>query len=151
MRMSRDGREPGDNLNGGQHGDQEEGRRQALLMAERDPKTGRFPKGNGEGWGAAKGKGKPAFTADNQPPSEAKAAGHEIAREIREEIARRRKEIIDAQFARALDLGHAQGHAAAKDLLDRVMPPVAKQEHSGPDGEALPSGIQVTFVRPGEA
>lgn len=51
--------------NGETHG-QEEGRRQALLMAERDPKTGRFPPrpqapkgGRGYG-GAAKGEGSKA-------------------------------------------------------------------------------------------
>lgn len=106
-------------------------------MTTRDPKTGRFPKGNGAGWGPAKGKGKPAFNADNQPPPEAKAAGWDVAREIREKIAARRNEIVDAEISRAVDLAHPQGHSAAHKLLERLAPTVAKQEVSGPDGQTL--------------
>lgn len=66
------------------------------------------------------------FTKDNQPPRESKSAGKDVAKEIRDIIAARRQEVLDAQFKRALDNEHPQGHAAAKDLLDRIAP--VKQE-----------------------
>lgn len=74
------------------------------------------------------GAGKPAkaFGANNQPAAEAKSAGHAVAAEIRERIAARKNEILDAQFDRALNLEHPQGHQAAADLLNRVMPPESK-------------------------
>ena len=96
--------------------------------------------GKGPGHGPAKGGGNaPAkpFTAKNQPAPEAKSAGKEVAAEARERIAARVNELLDAQFGRALDPSHPQGHQAAADLLNRVMPPVQKQELTGADGTAL--------------
>lgn len=92
-------------------------------------------KGNGRGVGGpAKGAGyggpaagpRETFTADKQPPPEAKAAGHDVAAEIRARIAARRHEIFDAQIERALDLSHPQGHAAAAWLGDKLLPPETK-------------------------
>lgn len=94
-----------------------------------------FPKGNGAGvGGAAKGGKRPAFTPDNQPSPEEKAAGHDVAKEIRERIAERRHAILAAEIERAVDVNHPQGHSAAHKLLERLSPTVAKQEISGPDG-----------------
>jgi hypothetical protein len=75
------------------------------------------------------------LTAETQPSPEAKSAGKSVAKEIRDRIAAKRNEILDAQFARALDVNHTHGHAAAKDLLDRIVPP--QQEIGGMDGGAL--------------
>jgi hypothetical protein len=50
--------------------------------------------------------------------------------EIKAQIAARKEEILEAQFTRALDKTHPQGHAAAKDLLDRIAPPTAQLEHT---------------------
>jgi hypothetical protein len=46
-------------------------------------------------------------------------------------VIERLPEILEAQFARALDLSHPQGHAAAKDLLDRICPPESRQTIAG--------------------
>ena len=75
------------------------------------------------------------FSSTNQPSPAAKSAGQAVAAEIRERIAARRHEIIDKQFERALALDHPQGHQAAKDLLDRIMPPETKisVEKTNPD------------------
>lgn len=93
------------------------------------------PRSQGKGYGGPAKGTRPAFTADNQPPAVLKSVGHDVAREMREMIAARRKELIAAQFDRALNPDHPQGHAAAKDLMDRIMPP--KQEISGPEGGAM--------------
>ncbi len=81
--------------------------------------------GPGHG-GPARGKGAPPIGAENQPSPEAKAAGHEVRAQILERIAARKIEIVDAQLSRAIDPLHPQGHAAAKDLLDRLLPPETK-------------------------
>ena len=105
-------------------------------MAERDPVTGRFPKSNAPARGAGHGgpaKGAsvaPPFAADNQPPGAAKSAGKEVAAEIRAKIAARKDDILEAQLARATDALNPSGHAAAVDLLNRIMPPVSKIELS---------------------
>ena len=82
---------------------------------------------SGPGYGPSAGPAK-AFTADNQPTGEAKSAGKEVAAEIKAQIAARKEEILAAQFTRALDPLHPQGHAAAKDLLDRIAPPESKTD-----------------------
>lgn len=85
---------------------------------------------SGAGWGGpAKGLPvQPPITAETQPSPEAKQAGHEVAAAIRARIAARKEELVDAQFARALNPKHPQGHAAAADLLDRIAPKTAKVE-----------------------
>jgi hypothetical protein len=70
------------------------------------------------------------FNADNQPPGAAKSAGKEVAAEIRAKIAARKDDILEAQLARATDALNPSGHAAAVDLLNRIMPPVSKIELS---------------------
>lgn len=91
------------------------------------PASGTPAQGAGYGPGAGQAK---AFTADHQPPGEAKSAGKEVAAEIKAHIAARKEEILAAQFQRALDPAHPQGHAAAKDLLDRIAPPTTQLEHT---------------------
>jgi hypothetical protein len=88
----------------------------------------------GAGWGGpANGTGRPCarFTPENQPAPEAKVAGKEFAAEARRRVIERLPEILEAQFARALDISHPQGHAAAKDLLDRICPPESRQTIAG--------------------
>lgn len=70
----------------------------------------------------------PAWTADHQPSGEAKSAGKAVAAEIREKIAARKDEILTAQFNRAIDNAHPNGHAAAVDLLNRIMPPKSETD-----------------------
>ena len=113
-------------------GHEKEGR-QEILMGGRTSAT--RPKGNGPGWGgpakgARRGDGRAAYTADTQPSPDAKRAGHEVAAEIRAKIAARKDEILEAQLARATDEHNPSGHAAAVDLLNRIMPPVSKIELS---------------------
>ena len=84
---------------------------------------------SGAGYGPGAGPAK-AFSADNQPPGEAKSAGKEVAAEIKAKIAEHKDAILRAQLARAKDAAHPQGHAAAVDLLNRIMPPVSKIELS---------------------
>jgi hypothetical protein len=99
---------------------------------------------SGAGYGPGAGPAK-SFAADHQPPGEAKSAGKEVAAEIKAQIAARRGEILEAQFTRALDTAHPQGHAAAKDLLDRIAPPETKQTVSG-DADAPLAFTIVTGV-----
>ena len=96
-------------------------------------------RGNGPGHGGpAKGtSSRPAFTRDNQPTPERKSAGWDVAAEIRDQIAARRGEILAAQFKRALEVSHPQGHAAAADLLNRVMPPIERREITGAVGSYI--------------
>lgn len=68
------------------------------------------------------------FSRTNQPSPEAKRAGHEVAAEIRARIAAHKEAILQAQLDRALAPEHPQGHQAAKDLLDRIMPPETKTD-----------------------
>ena len=98
-------------------------------------RTSATRKGNGPGYGgpakgARRGNGRAAYTADTQPSPDAKRAGHEVAAEIRAKIAARKDEILEAQLARATDEHNPSGHAAAVDLLNRIMPPVSKIELS---------------------
>ena len=113
-------------------GHEKEGR-QEVLMGGRTSAT--RPKGNGPGWGGPskgvrRGDGREAYTADTQPSPDAKRAGHEVAAEIRARIAEHKDAILDAQLARAKDALNPSGHAAAVDLLNRIMPPVSKIELS---------------------
>ena len=98
----------------------------------RGPGRGGPARGAGYG-GPANGAGRPRalFTQDCQPAPEAKVAGREFAAEARRRVIERLPEILEAQFARALDISHPQGHAAAKDLLDRIMPPESRQTIMG--------------------
>lgn len=93
------------------------------------------PKGNGSGYGgpakgARRGNGRDGFTSESQPLPDAKRAGHKVAAEIRARIAKEKDAILDAQLARATDEHNPSGHAAAVDLLNRIMPPVSKIELS---------------------
>jgi hypothetical protein len=102
-----------------------------------------FPPGRGKGLGGpakgagyggpANGAGRPRalYTQDCQPAPEAKVAGREFAAEARRRVIERLPEILAAQFERALDISHPQGHAAAKDLLDRICPPETRQTIKG--------------------
>jgi hypothetical protein len=54
-----------------------------------------------------------------------------VAKETRARIAAHAAEIVQAQLDRALDLAHPAGHAAAVDLLNRIMPPESKQTIAG--------------------
>jgi hypothetical protein len=96
-------------------------------MRTKTTRVGNGP-GKGPGYGPGAGPSAPPFTADNQPAPEAKSAGKEVAAEIKAQIAARKEEILAAQFTRALDPLHPQGHAAAKDLLDRIAPPESKTD-----------------------
>ena len=122
--------------------------RQEVLMGGRTSAT--RPKGNGPGWGGPakgvrRGDGREAYTADTQPSPDAKRVGHEVAAEIRAKIAEHKEAILDAQLARAKDAKNPSGHAAAVDLLNRIMPPESKQTVSG-DADAPLAFTIVTGV-----
>jgi len=122
--------------------------RQEVLMGGRTSAT--RPKGNGPGHGgpakgARRGDGRAAFTPEAQPSPDAKRAGHEVAAEIRARIAEHKDAILDAQLARAKDALNPSGHAAAVDLLNRIMPPESKQTVSG-DADAPLAFTIVTGV-----
>ena len=130
------------------HDGHEEKGRQEVLMGGRTSAT--RPKGNAPGWGgpakgARRGNGREAYTADTQPSPDAKRAGHEVAAEIRARIAAHKDAILDAQLARATDKANPSGHAAAVDLLNRIMPPESKQTVSG-DADAPLAFTIVTGV-----
>jgi hypothetical protein len=112
--------------------------------------SGTRPKGNGTGYGgpakgARRGDGRDAFTPEAQPAPDAKIAGKEVAAEIRARIAANKDAILTAQLARATDVLHPAGHAAAVDLLNRISPPETKQTISG-DADAPLAFTIVTGV-----
>ncbi|MCZ8278310.1 MAG: hypothetical protein O9313_08225 [Acetobacteraceae bacterium] len=87
--------------------------------------------GMGEGWGGpARGMRAP-FGEGNHPTGEAKAYGKLLANDMRARIAEHAAEIVQAQLDRAIDPAHPQGHAAAVDLLNRIMPPETRQTLAG--------------------
>jgi hypothetical protein len=126
-------------------GHEKEGRQEILMGRTSTTRPKGNGAGKGPGYGPGAGPSAPPFTADNQPTGEAKSAGKEVAAEIKAQIAARRGEILEAQFTRALDTAHPQGHAAAKDLLDRIAPPETKQTVSG-DADAPLAFTIVTGV-----
>lgn len=98
--------------------------------------------------GPAKGAGIP-FGPENRPTGEAKAFGRAVAAELRARVAERAAEIFEAQLARALDTNHPQGHAAAVNLLDRIMPPESKATLAGdPDGPVAITRIERIIIEP---
>lgn len=127
-------------------GHEEEGRQEVLMGG----RTSATRKGNGPGYGGPakgvrRGNGREAFTPEAQPSPDAKRAGHEVAAEIRARIAAHKDAILDAQLARAKDALNPSGHAAAVDLLNRIMPPESKQTVSG-DADAPLAFTIVTGV-----
>ena len=121
------------------------------FLAGRGP--GRGGPAKGAGWGGpAKGAGRPRirFTPDCQPAPEAKVAGKEFAAEARRRVIEHLPEILEAQFARALDLTHPAGHAAAKDLLDRICPPESRQTLSGAPDALMAFTIVTGVPRAGD-
>jgi hypothetical protein len=121
-----------------------------------------FPPGNGAGRGGparGPGTGGPAsgtpaygtrapFGPDNRPAAQARLAGREAAADARRRIAERLADLIEAQFTRALDPAHPQGHAAAVSLLDRICPPESRQTIAG-DPAAPIARIERVIIEPG--
>ncbi|MCA3417298.1 MAG: hypothetical protein INF88_00245 [Roseomonas sp.] len=120
-----------------------------------------FPPGNGAGKGPAQGSGmgfgiggpargmRAPFGPENRPTDEAKAFGRAVAAELRARVAERAAEIFEAQLGRALDPLHPQGHAAAVDLLNRIMPPETKATLAGdPDGPVAITRIERIIIEP---
>ena len=86
----------------------------------------------GAGWGGtARGMRRAPFGPENRPSPEAQSAGRAVAKEARARIAAHAAEIVQAQLDRAMDPAHPQGHAAAVDLLNRIMPPETRQTLAG--------------------
>lgn len=100
-------------------------------MAAQGAGHGGPAKGPGHG-GPATGLYTP-FSSTAQPSAQAKLAGKAVAAEIRAAIAAKRDAILEAQMIRALDPSHPHGHAAAVDLLNRIMPPETKATIAGDD------------------
>ena len=69
-----------------------------------------------------------------------------MAAEMRASIAERRQALLEAQMARALNPEHPQGHAAAVNLLDRIMPPESKATIAGDDDAPLITRIERVIV-----
>ena len=120
-----------------------------------------FPPGNGAGKGPAQGSGmgfgiggpargmRAPFGPENRPSGEAKAFGRAVAAELRARVAERAAEIVEAQLGRALDPLHPQGHAAAVDLLNRIMPPETRATLAGdPDAPVAITRIERSIIEP---
>jgi hypothetical protein len=72
-----------------------------------------------------------------------------VAAELRARVAERAAEIFEAQLGRALDPLHPQGHAAAVDLLNRIMPPETKATLAGdPDAPVAITRIERIIIEP---
>ena len=111
------------------------------------PASGIPAKGAGIGGPASGAPARVPFGVAPQPPPWTKSAGWAAAAEIKAEIISRKKEILDAQLARAIDPSHPQGHAAAVNLLDRIMPPESKATLAGdPDAPVAITRIERVIV-----
>ncbi|MFN7306146.1 MAG: hypothetical protein ACK5TQ_06145 [Acetobacteraceae bacterium] len=107
--------------------------------------------GMGAGWGGpARGMRRAPFGPENRPSPEAQSAGKEFAAEARRRVIQHLPEILEAQFARALDLSHPQGHAAAKALLDMICPPESRQTLSGAPDALMAFTIVTGVPRAGD-
>jgi hypothetical protein len=107
--------------------------------------------GMGAGWGGpARGMRRAPFGPENRPSPEAQSAGKEFAAEARRRVIEHLPEILEAQFAPAVDLQHPQGHHAAKALLDRIMPPESRQTLSGAPDAPLAFTIVTGVPRAGD-
>jgi len=109
------------------------------------PASGITARGAGQ-WGAASNAPRAAFGVAPQPPAWTKSEGRAVAAEIRRSIAERRQALLEAQMARELDPAHPQGHAAAVNLLDRIMPPESKATLAGDDDAPLITKIERVIV-----
>ena len=113
------------------------------------PASGDNLNGAAGGMDLNRGDAAPVFGADHQPDAESRSQGQVNRQEMRALLqanrmtaARKIIEIVTMVENTTLQL------AAANSLIDRLdgKPTVAI---SGPDGEALPATIAVSFVRPG--
>jgi len=110
------------------------------------PASGIPAKGAGIGGPASGAPARVPFGEAPQPAPWTKSEGRRVAAEIRATIADRRQALLDAQMARALDPAHPQGHAAAVNLLDRIMPPESKATIAGDDDAPLITRIERVIV-----
>jgi hypothetical protein len=111
------------------------------------PASGIPAKGAGIGGPASGAPARVPFGEAPQPPAWSKSEGWRVAAEIRATIAERRQALLDAQMTRALDPDHPQGHAAAVNLLDRIMPPESKATLAGdPDAPVAITRIERVIV-----
>jgi hypothetical protein len=118
-------------------------------MAERDPKTGRFPKGNGAGWGGPRmgkgnkgaGPGRPIGIANG----EGKAARARAALEEFAPLAV--KTITDI----ASNIDDQRALAAALSVLNRIgLHEKSGVEHTGAGAGPIKTQVTVRIVRPGD-
>lgn len=89
-----------------------------------------------KGWKG--GPGRPRMTEEQK-------AAAQIKRDIRE-MAMEHVDVALAALVVNLS-SPTSGVSAAKEILDRAFgKPVAKNEHSGPDGQPIPISVNVNFV-----
>ena len=101
------------------------------------PASGIPAGGVGTGGPASGAPARAPFGEAPQPAPWTKSEGRRVANEIRATIADRRQALLDAQMTRALDPAHPQGHAAAVNLLDRIIPPESKATLAGDPDEPV--------------
>lgn len=109
-----------------------------MAWKKQKPPSG-IPAG-GPGWGGpANGGGtRPDYSADNQPTPDAKVAGKDVAREVRERIAARRLDLVDRLLALS-ELGETDAIRlqATNSALDRLMGKPQASVDVTTNGEAL--------------
>lgn len=116
------------------------------------------PVGNGAGWGGpAKGAGSPAkpFGSDS-PTRQTIPGGKGDPAKMMDRAGKRarREAIADEMFEHLVFLAkNATSEQVQKGAAEAVMNrvegmPTARQEHSGPDGAPLITGLHVSFVEP---
>jgi hypothetical protein len=110
------------------------------------PASGIPAGGVGTGGPASGAPARAPFGEAPQPAPWTKSEGRRVANEIRATIADRRQALLDAQMTRALNPAHPQGHAAAVNLLDRIMPPESKATLAGDDDAPLITKIERVIV-----
>lgn len=92
----------------------------------------------GEGYGGpAKGASTSRFDAQNQPSTEAKMIGREVAAEVRARIAARRFEIVDKMIHTALHGEAAQSNQAGIFLINQIAGTPAQSVDLTSDGGPL--------------
>lgn len=115
-----------------------------MTWKNQKPPSGIPARGAGYGGPASPEK---SFAADNQPSPEAKAAGHDVAREVRDRIAARRFEITDRLIHNAINGTEQGSNSAAQYLLNRLGgTPVASVDLTSggkPMGYVIPAPAEI--------
>ena len=118
-----------------------------MTWKNQKPPSGIPARGDGYGGPAKRSPPREAFNAENQPSPEEKAAGHDVAKEVRDRIAARRFEITDRLIENAINGSEQGSNSAGQYLLNRLGgTPVASVDLTSggkPMGYVIPAPAEI--------